>query len=76
MYRLENVSKSYGDSLVLENVSFSLPPKGLVAIKGRSGSGKSTLLNLMSLMEKPTEGRMDSGSGYRQEDTGIYQQSG
>ena len=58
MYRLENVSKSYGDSLVLENVSFSLPSKGLVAIKGRSGSGKSTLLNLMSLMEKPTDGRV------------------
>ena len=58
MYRLENVSKSYGDSLVLENVSFSLPSKGLVAIKGRSGSGKSTLLNLMSLMETPTEGKI------------------
>ena len=58
MYRLENVSKSYGDSLVLENISFSLPSKGLVAIKGRSGSGKSTLLNLMSLMEKPTDGRV------------------
>ncbi len=58
MYRLENVSKSYGISSVLHSISFSLPSKGLVAIKGRSGSGKSTLLNLMSLMEKPTEGRV------------------
>ena len=58
MYRLENVSKRFGDSLVLENISFSLPSKGLVAIKGRSGSGKSTLLNLMSLMETPTEGKI------------------
>ncbi|MCR5692813.1 MAG: ABC transporter ATP-binding protein/permease [Bacilli bacterium] len=58
MYRLENVSKRYGDFLVLKDISFSLPQKGLVAIKGRSGSGKSTLLNLMSLMEKPTEGKL------------------
>ena len=58
MYRLENVSKRFGDFLALENISFSLPSKGLVAVKGRSGSGKSTLLNLMSLMENPTEGKI------------------
>ena len=58
MYRLENVSKRFGDFLALENISFSLPSKGLVAIKGKSGSGKSTLLNLMSLMETPTEGKI------------------
>ena len=58
MYRLENVSKRFGGFLALENISFSLPSKGLVAIKGKSGSGKSTLLNLMSLMETPTEGKI------------------
>ena len=58
MYRLENVSKTFGDSLVLNDISFSLPSRGLVAIKGRSGSGKSTLLNLMSLMDKPSEGKI------------------
>ncbi len=36
MYRLENVSKRFGDFLALENISFSLPSKGLVAIKGKS----------------------------------------
>ena len=58
MYRLENVSKRFSDFLALENISFSLPSNGLVAIKGKSGSGKSTLLNLMSLMETPTEGKI------------------
>ena len=36
MYRLENVSKRFGDFLALENISFSIPSKGLVAIKGKA----------------------------------------
>ncbi len=41
------------------DIDFSTPEKGLFAIIGKSGSGKSTLLNLLSLLEKPTKGRID-----------------
>jgi len=58
MFLLSNVGKKYGDKWALRNVTLAFPEKGLVAIKGRSGSGKSTLLNLMSLLEKPSEGKI------------------
>ena len=58
MYLLSNVGKKYGEKWALRNVTLAFPEKGLVAIKGKSGSGKSTLLNLMSLLEKPSEGRI------------------
>ena len=58
MYLLSNVGKKYGDKWALRNVTLAFPMKGLVAIKGKSGSGKSTLLNLMSLLEKPSEGKI------------------
>ena len=43
---------------VLDNVTLSFPESGLYAIIGKSGSGKSTLLNLLSLMDKPTSGKI------------------
>ena len=42
MIRLENVSKQYGESVILENASFTFPQKGLVCVLGPSGCGKST----------------------------------
>lgn len=59
MYRVTKLGKQYGDTWALKDVSFSLPDVGLIAIKGKSGSGKSTLLNLLSLLEKPTEGTIE-----------------
>jgi len=59
MYRVTNLGKQYRDTWALKGVSFSLPDVGLIAIKGKSGSGKSTLLNLLSLLEKPTEGSIE-----------------
>jgi len=62
MYELRNVSKIYkaksGEVWALNNLSLVFPSKGLIAIKGPSGSGKSTLLNLLSLLEKPSEGKI------------------
>lgn len=59
MYKVTNLSKQYGDVWALKDVSFSLPEKGLIAIKGKSGSGKSTLLNILSLLETPTKGSVE-----------------
>lgn len=62
MYRVEHLSKKYhgkeGTKWALKDVSFVLPSTGLFGIQGKSGSGKSTLLNLLSGMEKPSEGKI------------------
>ena len=56
IYRLIDVSKSYGPKRVLHRVSFDLPVGRSLVIMGRSGSGKSVILRLMDGLEKPDEG--------------------
>lgn len=59
MIRFNNVSKTYpGGFLALKNVSFELASGEMAFLTGHSGAGKSTLLKLMSLMEKPTSGKI------------------
>ena len=59
MIRFNNVSKTYpGGFLALKNVSFELAAGEMAFLTGHSGAGKSTLLKLMSLMEKPTSGKI------------------
>jgi cell division transport system ATP-binding protein len=59
MIRFNNVSKTYpGGFLALKNVSFELDSGEMAFLTGHSGAGKSTLLKLMSLMEKPTNGKI------------------
>ena len=59
MIRFEQVNKTYpGGFLALNNVSFRLAAGEMAFLTGHSGAGKSTLLKLMSLMEKPTSGRV------------------
>src|SRR6478672_5375338 len=41
---LDDVSAGYGETMVLERVALSLPPRGMLAVLGRNGTGKSTLL--------------------------------
>jgi polar amino acid transport system ATP-binding protein len=55
--RVENVSKSFGDNLVLHNVSLDVGTHDVVCLIGASGSGKSTLLRCINLLEK-----VDAGS--------------
>jgi putative ABC transport system ATP-binding protein len=56
--KINHLFKKIQNTEVLENVSFQLPPKGLVFIAGKSGCGKSTLLNLMGGLDKPTKGNI------------------
>ncbi|TWH55979.1 putative ABC transport system ATP-binding protein [Desulfitobacterium sp. LBE] len=53
---LINISKSYGDHRVLNNLSMTVGEGEMVAIMGKSGSGKTTILNMMGLLEKPDSG--------------------
>ena len=53
----DNIGKSFGDKLLFSNVSFSLPPGGIVGIIGPNGAGKTTLFRLITGQEK-----VDSGS--------------
>ncbi len=53
---LIDISKSYGDHVVLDNMSMMVCEGEMVAITGKSGSGKTTILNIMGLLEKPDSG--------------------
>lgn len=57
----ENVSKSYGDKLLFENLSFKLPPGGIVGVIGPNGAGKTTLFKMIVGQEKPDSGSFKIG---------------
>jgi len=56
-----NISKSYGDRVLFENLSFSLPPAGIVGIIGPNGVGKTTLFRLITGQEQPDTGSFRVG---------------
>jgi len=58
---VKNVSKAYGDKLLFEDLSFTLPPGGIVGVIGPNGAGKSTLFKLITGQEKPDSGEIDIG---------------
>ena len=57
----ENISKAYGDRILFENLSFSLPPAGIVGIIGPNGAGKTTLFRLITGQEQPDTGSFRVG---------------
>src|SRR5690625_320370 len=57
----ENISKAYGDRILFENLSFSLPPAGIVGVIGPNGAGKTTLFRLITGQEKPDTGTFKVG---------------
>lgn len=57
----ENVSKGYGDRLLIDNLSFSIPKGAVVGIVGGNGAGKSTLFRMISGVEKPDSGTVTVG---------------
>ena len=56
MIDVKNLSKSFGDHLVLDNISEQISPGEKVVVIGPSGSGKSTFLRCLNLLEEPTRG--------------------
>ena len=57
----QKVSKAYGDKLLYENLSFMLPPGGIVGVIGPNGAGKTTLFRMMMGLEKPDSGTFKIG---------------
>ena len=57
----ENVSKGYGDRLLIDNLSFNVPKGAVVGIFGGNGAGKSTLFRMIAGMEKPDSGTVTIG---------------
>lgn len=57
----QKISKGYGDNLLFENLSFSLPPGGIVGVVGPNGAGKTTLFRLIVGAEKPDSGTLRVG---------------
>ena len=57
----EGVSKAYGDRLLIDNLSFSVPPGAIVGIIGPNGAGKSTLFRMITGKEQPDSGKVGVG---------------
>ena len=58
----DGVSKSFGDRLLIDNLSFSIPPGAIVGIIGPNGAGKSTLFRMIQGKVQPDSGSIDIGS--------------
>ena len=58
---VEGLQKAFGDKLLIENLSFSLPPAGIVGIIGPNGAGKTTLFRMMMGEEQPDNGTVTFG---------------
>jgi ATP-binding cassette ChvD family protein len=61
----KNITKAYGDKLLFENLSFMLPPGGIVGVIGPNGAGKSTLFKILTGKEQPDSGTIEIGSTVR-----------
>ena len=57
----EKVSKAYGDQLLVEDMTFALPPGGIVGVIGPNGAGKTTLFRMITADEKPDSGQIKIG---------------
>lgn len=55
---VEGLSKGYGDRLLIDDLSFKLPPGGIVGIIGPNGAGKTTLFRMLTGQEKPDSGKV------------------
>jgi len=57
----EGLSKGFGDNLLIDNLSFKLPPGGIVGVIGPNGAGKTTLFRMITGQEKPDKGTIKIG---------------
>ena len=58
---VKNLRKAFGDKLLIDDLSFSLPPGGIVGIIGPNGAGKTTLFKMLTGVEIPDSGEIDHG---------------
>jgi energy-dependent translational throttle protein EttA len=58
---VKNLRKGYGERLLIDNLSFNLPPGGIVGIIGPNGAGKTTLFRMLTGVEKPDSGEVRVG---------------
>ncbi|MCX5875529.1 MAG: energy-dependent translational throttle protein EttA [Deltaproteobacteria bacterium] len=61
----EGISKSFGDRLLFENLTFSLPPGGIVGVIGPNGAGKTTLFKMITGQDKPDSGTIRLGDAVK-----------
>jgi ATP-binding cassette ChvD family protein len=61
----EHLAKGYGDRLLIEDLSFSLPRGGIVGVIGPNGAGKTTLFRMITGQEKPERGSLQVGESVR-----------
>ena len=57
----KNLKKAFGDRLLIDDLTFTLPPGGIVGVVGANGAGKSTLFNMLTGQEKPDSGDIKIG---------------
>ncbi|MCX7296645.1 MAG: energy-dependent translational throttle protein EttA [Hyphomicrobiales bacterium] len=57
----ENMSKGFGDNLLIDNLTFKLPPGGIVGVIGPNGAGKTTLFRMITGQDKPDAGTIKIG---------------
>jgi sulfate-transporting ATPase len=58
----DKIGKAFGDRVLFENLSFSLPPGGIVGVIGPNGAGKTTLFRIMAGQDKPDAGNIRTGN--------------
>jgi ATP-binding cassette ChvD family protein len=58
---VNNISKAFGENLLIEDLSFSIPPGAIVGVIGPNGAGKSTLFRMMTGQEQPDSGTVEFG---------------
>ncbi len=58
---INNLKKGYGDKLLIEDLTFALPPGGIVGVIGPNGAGKSTLFRMLTGQEAPDDGTLEYG---------------
>ncbi|WP_421861546.1 energy-dependent translational throttle protein EttA [Parvibaculum sp.] len=61
VYEADNISKGFGDKLLIDGLSFKLPPGGIVGVIGPNGAGKTTLFRMLTGQEKPDSGTLKIG---------------
>ncbi len=58
---VQNLTKGYGDKVLIDDLSFTLPPGGIVGVIGPNGAGKSTLFKMLIGQEEPDSGKVEIG---------------